>query len=342
MENVRHFINLVQRQIEEEIIRLNGEIERLAIDQLNDSFMSQSISEVAFPLNASRADSTFVTPEAAMPIPDRVVYPPPPQQPTTHVGFQVQPPTIKIPFPTFTSANIEMWFWTVEKWFASMRVFDDDQRFSTVLLALPPQTVAVFKEQLDAPPSSGKYEFVKKLVIRQLSRNQFERIKALVADSDLGDRKPSELYAEMRQLAGSSITHAALKGLWILRLPEQMRPSLALSSDIPAEFLRDADLMFEVTPRIQVNTVAASTSLVPSHVANLAPQDDLQICAVSNKSNPAKGRHRLLDQSSKNPRNDMSRPGAQTRCFYHSMFGSKARKCRSPCSWSRMDPSSDV
>lgn len=98
-----------------------------------------------------------------------------------------------------------------------MNVVDDEQRFSTVLLALPVQTVAVFKDQLDAPPRLNKFEFLKQLISRHYSRSQFDRIKALVADSGLGDKKPSELYAEMKHLAGNAISDAALKGLWILR-----------------------------------------------------------------------------------------------------------------------------
>lgn len=244
----------------------------------------------------------------------------------------IQP--LKMPFPQFLRENIEMWFWTLEKWFIGANVVDDDRRFSAVLLALPIATVAVFKEQFDNPPHSNKYLFAKDLIVRHFSKNHFQQIKALVEHVELGDTKPSELYAQMRQIAGDSISHTTLKGLWIMRLPEQWRPSLSLASDDPLEFLQAADIMHQVMPKsslCKIDAVAGAGAIVSD--------DDLtsqQICAFSKKKPFKKFNYKKKKSSS-----DSSHHADSELCFYHSQYGNKAHKCIKPCSWKHKADNND-
>lgn len=333
-------VNTIRRRLQEEISRLEREISHLETrlePSTAASFASEPLSNISPTPNVSRVVNTE---------PSQVLsHVSPVNRNSREVSWnhppQLRHPNYKIPFPPFASKNVEMWFWTVEKWFASMLVDDDNQQFFMVLLALPSQAVAVFKNQFDAPPSSDKYLFIKRLISAHFSRNQFDRIKALVTEADLGDRKPSELYAEMRDLAGSAISHEALKGLWILRLPEQMRPSLAFSSNDPVDFLRAADLMYEVTARNNIGRISNPTVCDSNYPAHNCSENIPQSCAAVRKSNFDKSKRHLPVFSSKNHQCEASTPNDNPFCFYHSMFGNKARKCRLPCKWNLKNRESD-
>lgn len=227
-----------------------------------------------------------------------------------------------------------MWFWAVEKWFAGTNIFDDDHRFSAILLALPIATASVFREQFDSPPQFNKYLFAKNLITKHFSRNQFERIKALVDRVELGDTKPSELYAQMKQIAGDAMSHSTLKGLWIMRLPEQWRPSLTLSSDDPLIFLHAADVMHQVSSRS--NVCAINPTLSDSAFAPETNPCVQQVCAVADrKSFNANNFHPKFTPETAGG----FQPKAPSLCFYHKKYGVKARKCTRPCSWKSKDHS---
>lgn len=206
----------------------------------------------------------------------------------------------------------------MENWFAGTNVRDDEHKFAAILLALPISTATIFKSRLDDPPLLRKYEFAKNLIVRHFSRNEFDRIKTLIDAVELGDAKPSELYANMSQIAGEVVSPPTLKGLWIMRLPEQWRSSLALTSNDPLDFLRAADLMYEVSPRSSV--MSATYNARPTQCNAVAQE------SVARRENRA---------------SSQQQPENEGLCFFHARFGVKARKCRAPCNWKRKDPPTD-
>lgn len=240
---------------------------------------------------------------------------------------------LRIPFPQFSRDNIEMWFWALEKWFIGSNVVSDDHRFAAVLLALPMATTAVFKERFDNPPASNKYLFAKNLIIKHFAKNNFDQIKALIEHVELGDTKPSELYAQMRQIAGDSMSHATLKGLWIMRLPEQWRPSLSLASSDPLEFLHAADIMYQVTPRVNVCKVDAAAA---DNSANSQPASQ-RVSAIAKK----KFRGNYFKYKDNKGASTMGQREGDVLCPYHATYGAKAIKCMKPCAWKSQNAASN-
>lgn len=347
MEELKAIICAARRRLEGEIARIENEIARLSLSHgaLDDTWESlpESCNEVSriMPADDTFSVESFRTADT-------------PQDFRRHVGDSCNspqhspavftlptPPTpstqpLKVPFPPFSSENIEMWFWAMEKWFAGTNTIDDTHQFSAILLALPMATASVFKDQLDNPPSTYKYLFAKNLIIRHYSKNQFDRIKTLMDHVELGDAKPSELYAQMKQVAGDVMSHSTLKGLWIMRLPEQWRPSLALTSNDPLDFLHAADLMHQVTPRSNI------CSVKPMPDVSVQVQEDIQphpqLCAINNgKSFPNNRPYRRSNRRSFG----FSQPSSGSLCFYHRNFGPNARRCEKPCNWKPKLPPAD-
>lgn len=69
--------------------------------------------------------------------------------------------TIKMPFPVFDPHNIEIWLWTVDRWFLASGINSDDVKLNSVLLALPSESLAVLRSELDTPPIRDRYDFIK-------------------------------------------------------------------------------------------------------------------------------------------------------------------------------------
>lgn len=165
----------------------------------------------------------------------------------------------------------------------------------------------------------------------------------------LGDKRPSDLYHEMKRVAGNVLGEAALKGLWAQRLPEAARPVIAASSGPAVEFTRIADSIVD--------------ALAPHaiHQTTTAPLNELQelkavIAALRTQidSMPRHGRSRSrnvsIGQRSHTPanlRNDQPNTSSSTGgnvcnsnattnadpelCWYHQKYGENARNCREPC-----------
>lgn len=346
MDNFRKLVQAVRRRLEAEIAILDCEISRLSGDASHNSF-PVSLHEVSRIMPADDACSvdSFRTADFSQHS----------QQSQRHLGScsleshqhthqhssvcstistsSAQP--LKVPATPFVADNIDMWFWSMERWFEGTNVVDDNHRFSAVLLALPLPTVAVFKEQLDNLPQVGKYQFAKKLISKHFARNEFDRIKTLVDNVELGDAKPSELYAHMREIAGNVVSHATLKGLWIMRLPDQWRPSLALTSNEPLDFLHAADLMHDVTPRSSICSINP-TSATDAVAADIQHPNQL-VCALG-KPKPTKKKF-FSRGSNRTPVSSQS--ADQSLCCYHAAFGARARNCKQPCSWKPKAPSTD-
>lgn len=350
-ENLRSLFRAARRHLEQEIARLENEIAQLHVPQSFGTSMNfvnscTGISRILPEDDVESCDS-FRTAEtsrsfsrgfeASVTHTHNPTHSHTSPVPTSNSrSSQIHSPghPLKVPFPPFLHDNVEMWFWATEKWFEGTNTYDDDHRFAAILLALPIATASVFREQFDSPPQSHKYAFAKQLIIKHFSKNQFERIRALVDRIELGDTKPSELYAQMKQIAGDAMSHSTLKGLWIMRLPEQWRPSLTLSSDDPLVFLHAADLMHQVSPR---NNLCAINP-TPNEAAS-APQASpaaQQVCAVAGqKSFFANNSFQKFSTRTA----DGSQPKAPSLCFYHRKYGVRARRCTRPCSWTPKDQS---
>lgn len=147
--------------------------------------------------------------------------------------------------------------------------------------------------------------------------------------------RPSQLLA--RQLAGSTVGEPLLKSLWISRLPAHIQSILAALGDDLSKLAEIADKIADVATPI-INSASVSQHAQPQPVPVLEQQiTELtkQVHELSTivrrehmrKSSPQRFRPRSTsrNRSFKEPSNNL--------CFYHTNFGTKARKCQLPCSF---------
>ncbi|GFY72531.1 uncharacterized protein TNIN_19881 [Trichonephila inaurata madagascariensis] len=103
--------------------------------------------------------------------------------------------------------------------------------------------------------------------LNRLTDTEESRLKKLLTEMELGDRRPSDLLRQMKSLAGSSISDELIKSLWLQRLPQQTQAILSTSKDIlnNAEM---ADKIISVYSSSEVCSVANNNSSPKSNDRN--------------------------------------------------------------------------
>ncbi|KAH6933752.1 hypothetical protein HPB50_017756 [Hyalomma asiaticum] len=107
----------------------------------------------------------------------------------------------------------------------------------------------------DDPAEQNAYTALKQLLIRRLTPSEPQRLQQLLHNTELGDRTPSQLLRQMRQLLhtdGATTTDAdsrPLRELFLQRLPVNVRMILASAADKRLSELAElADSVVAVAP----------------------------------------------------------------------------------------------
>ncbi|XP_017473863.1 PREDICTED: uncharacterized protein LOC108364624, partial [Rhagoletis zephyria] len=142
----------------------------------------------------------------------------------------------------------------------------------------------------------------------------------------LGDRKPSELFSEMKRVAGTTLNDSLLHDLWVARLPPYVQAAIIATKVPLTEKVKVADSIAESIGwyKGQVEMVSSSRNDIANlkdEIAELSRNLQRQFKV---RDRP---RARSLSRSKTVPQNSTSKNGF---CLYHNKFGDKATKCREP------------
>ena len=197
----------------------------------------------------------------------------------------------------------EIWFTQAEAQFNIRGVTSDDTKYYYVVAALDQDTAARLLDVLQNPPQTNKYSSLKTQLLKTYGFSRRERAAKLLDITSLGDRKPSALLAEMRALSGGHTNCMLFEELFLRAMPHDIRLQLAKEafSDIDKVGER-ADALWHA--KLQNNTGIA--------------------CNRINIDRPTSKKGSHFTQTST----------TQPVCYYHTKFGCKAHRCRSPCSYS--------
>lgn len=213
----------------------------------------------------------------------------------------------------------------------------------------PKRFDATPRNDLRRAPAIGKYDFIRQKLIDHYADSEQRKLNRLLSEMPLGDKRPSELYHDMKRVAGNVLGEAALKGLWAQRLPEAARPVVAASTGSAAEFTRIADsIVVVLSPRTvnqvtsnPLNDVGELRTMINELKAKI--EQNSRSRSHSRKRNSNFGHRRSQTPSSRsnsNNRNgnDNNGNGNDGECWYHATYGSNARHCRSPCNRGQRTP----
>lgn len=181
------------------------------------------------------------------------------------------------------------------------------------------------------PPDKDKYKTFKKRICEQFSSSKRQKIQQLISTLDLGNKRPSQLLREMKNLAGGDFPDNLLRNLWIQRLPQQMQAVLSVGGDDLNQLATLAGKIAETSTN-QINSSRVS--------GNSSHNELIQQIAVliekierlsRSKSHDPQPRQHSLSRTRSNSRNR-----EYENCWYHYKFGNRAKRCKSPCKFNSL------
>lgn len=240
---------------------------------------------------------------------------------------------VAIKLPPFWPDRAAVWFAQAEAQFVLAGIVSDETKYSHILSRVDHQIAGEIEDVVVNPPAQNKYEYLKNTLIKRFSSSEEQRLRKLLSEEELGDRKPTQFLRHLRSLAGTSLTDDnILRQLWLRRLPQHVQGILAAQADLGLDRIADmADKIVEANPSANICAAATTT---PTLAALLERIEDLgkQVAALSSTSSE-RFRRRDRSRSRSSSRVGSRSVSSDKCCWYHKKFGSKAKKCITPCNW---------
>ncbi|XP_018787483.1 PREDICTED: uncharacterized protein LOC108968146 [Bactrocera latifrons] len=235
----------------------------------------------------------------------------------------------RIPLPAMSEDSIEAYFYSLEFWFEASRVFSDTAKFNIVLASVPPAKLLEMRHLIDDTPPTDKFSYIRRRIIENFAESQQSRLQRVLKELPLGDRRPSDLYHEMRRTAGTTLSESILHDLWVSRLPTCAQAAI-IATSVPISdkikiadslteclSLKDGGQIFEIRTESQPQ---GELSDIRNEIAALSkPVGQLMrnVKSTGRQRSRSTSRERPVIQHTNNF------------CWYHA----NATKCRQPCSF---------
>ncbi|KAH8318354.1 hypothetical protein KR074_007462, partial [Drosophila pseudoananassae] len=217
-----------------------------------------------------------------------------------------------------------LWLSQIEAQFVLAGITSDETKFNTILASIEAPVLARIADAIVNQPCTGKSENLKSCILERFCESEQRKIQKLISETDLGDKRPTQLLNELNALAANKVHESFLKTLWLQRLPTQVQAILQASDASLANLAKLADKVMEVGDSYQLRTVDAKSAPTSSAVF------DDRLDRIEQQIN-ALFKNRSRKNSLRTDRNSVI---AADISWYHSKFGNAAKKCRQPCSFS--------
>ncbi|XP_017485307.1 PREDICTED: uncharacterized protein LOC108373877 [Rhagoletis zephyria] len=258
---------------------------------------------------------------------------PPQHQAVAHVDrFE------KLELPPFWSKQVQLWFAAIEAQFQLRRLTSDLTKYQAVVARLDQETLIVVEHVILNPPETDKYLTIKEVLVNHFSISQERRLKKLLSGVELGDRRPSELLAEIKRLGGSQLDATFARTIWFDRLPQYVQVALTTSGKLDndklavlankiVEIQRDSENRF-LMPIVNTSDSSMQRELddLSKQLGNLAKK----LNQIIPNDEPAR---RQLPRNTAPTYSGTERSAPSSVCYYHRRFGTQANKCTRPCTW---------
>lgn len=247
-----------------------------------------------------------------------------------------------------SASNIESYFLSLEFWFAASGIGNqhDTRKYNIVMAQVPPNKLTELRSIIDATPATEKYAYIKRKLSEHFADSQQRRLQRVLSEMPLGDMKPSQLFNEMRRVAGNSLCEPVLFDLWASRLPPHAQAAVIASKGDSSDKATIADAIVDSMSLRNINAVStnnpeiatASATVPPSPPSSSIEQLQREIAELTRAvkrmfqaTYDQRDRSRSRSRSRVNENRDSGLSSEM--CWYHRTFGGKARQCRKPCSF---------
>ncbi|KAL4098628.1 hypothetical protein QTP88_023192 [Uroleucon formosanum] len=183
----------------------------------------------------------------------------------------------------------------------------EETKFNYVVAQLDTRYAAEVEDIIINPSPTERYKHFRTKLVERLSISEEQRVRQLINEEELGDRKPSQFLRHLRSLAAI----------------------LTAQSELPLEKVAElADKIVEVQPAPSqfVHAVATTNEKKELHVFAAIEAFTKQVSELY-----AKRLQHIRSRS--RSRSNVERSNGKGWCWYHSTYGKKAAKCKASCKY---------
>lgn len=277
-------------------------------------------------------------------------------QPPANQEDQKNVSAISLKLSPFWTSCPRAWFVQTETQFNLRNILQDRTKFDHVVTALSQDVIMSVLDVIENPPATNMYKHLKDKLIERHTLTEERRLEALLSNTEMGDRKPSEFYRFMETMAGPSdkFNRDLLLKLWQRRLPTNINIALMSTGKTDtSEILTIADKIWDAA--FSINSISAVNTVVAAPSHSVQPQPSTSTAAVqmqteaitslvsalnemtvrlSNLERNVNAIHREPRGRFENRSRSRSRFRNQSgsrNCWYHRKFADNAIKCVPPC-----------
>lgn len=205
-------------------------------------------------------------------------------------------------------------------------ITSDTTKYFHVISAVDTEILTQVADIIQTPPKVEKYVTLKSRLINIYTDSKEKKLRKLLSDVELGDRKPSVLLNEMQRLGGGAVSTELLKSLWLQHLPVATQSCLAVAKGSLDELAKLADQVVEIGQSRQIAAIATNETaeLLKTLLKEVA---ELKI-ERQPRNNSSRQRTNFRSRSQSRVAWEQPKDGL---CFYHTNFKGKAKKCVEPC-----------
>lgn len=234
---------------------------------------------------------------------------------------------VTIKTPPFWKGDPNIWFAQIEGQFVLGGISNDTTKFYHVITAVDTEILTQVSDIVQTPPVNNKYDTLKRRLVSIYTDSEEKKLRKLLSEVELGDRKPSTLLNEMQRLGGVALSSELLKSLWLQHLPIAMHSCLAVTSGTVEELSKLADEIGEIgEPRVVAAVTSDPTTELLKQLIKVVAELKLE-----RKSRKDQDQQRTSSRSRSRSSFKIWAPAKDGLCFYHTNFKHKAKKCVEPC-----------
>lgn len=232
-----------------------------------------------------------------------------------------------------------LWFRQLEARFEASRIRSQSTRYYIAFGNLPGVLLKPVVASIGDPKHTDRpYDHLKNVVLSREQLSVTQRVDQVLKDISMGDRKPADYFAHLKEIAGDSFSEEAVFQIWLSRMPTTIKTTLIVLKNESLNYrLEIADELFVAHGgQGQVAAVNRKEENWESLKKELL-KEMKDFMKEELRANAHRGRDQSRGRNRGNVRNRSRARSKSTGkekkdhefCWYHFKFGDKAAKCSS-------------
>ncbi|KAL7306680.1 hypothetical protein TKK_0001353 [Trichogramma kaykai] len=235
--------------------------------------------------------------------------------------------------------NPKTWFELLEEEFLALNITSDGTKHNALINNLGnAATSSAVAMHVQAYTGPDRYNKLKEFLIQKYTYTTQQQIKKLFSQCTLGDKKPSEFYAELLNNAKDHTPPKTVLLLWAEALPQSI--ALYIDDEVAAGDVEKAIVKADrIKDRLKVEG-AQIFDIKENHGEDPLVKIASSIAALSVKLDKHDSRPSKRSDSPTRSRSQSKIRLGHNRnlCYYHYKFKKYAEKCDAPCAWEDRKP----